>query len=80
MKHLSIDKETADKFFKVLWPEFMKSGLSIVAVNDETGNVVGVTTCYDPAVFSSYGFFKIINLYMSIPKKVGPFVALAEEA
>ena len=57
----------------------MNSGLSIVAVNEDTGKIVGVTACYDPSVFDSFSFCQKLNFLWSIPKKLGPMFAIADE-
>ena len=79
IQFLACDKDTVDKFFKVLWSELVSNDLSIVAINDETKKVVGVTTLWDRSIFSDYGFCKIIGLMMSVPRQMGPFIAMTDE-
>ena len=53
---MALDKNSVDEFIKFTWPKFVNNGLSIVALNDETGSVVGVTTCHDPSLLDPNGF------------------------
>ena len=83
MSHLNISKRSVDVFFNLLWDEFMKSGLSLVAIDTATGKVVGASTAYDAATISNYGCCKMLSMiccvFPCIPSELMPMVEIAEE-
>ena len=72
MKCLNINEKDTEICFELMWPEYMTSRQSIVAVNDETGNVVGVITSYD---YAKWATLKI----MEFPSSLDPFLEILED-
>ena len=55
-----------------MWHEYMTSRLSIVALNDQTGSLVGVITSYDYAKWSTLRV-------MEFPESLDPFLEILED-
>ena len=72
MKCLQINEEDTELCFRLMWDEYMTSRLSIVAVNDETGSLVGVITSYDYAKWSTLKL-------MEFPESLDPFLEILED-
>ena len=83
ISHLDVCKSSVDLFFNLMWEDFMKSGMSVVATDSQTGKVVGATTAYDAATVQNYGCCKLLNLIFCvapfIPSELKPMVEIADE-
>ena len=54
-KHLQCTLADSEALFRPFWNEWIRSGLSIVAINTETNKVIGALTAWDGATVDNWG-------------------------